>query len=244
MDYAQLLELVKRRRSIRQFKPDPVPDDRIEKIIEVARWAPSGFNLQPWEFVVVKEKKLKDSIAKIVTESRSSQMKMEPTREKWQGSSWKPDPAELAQFSVAPVFILLFGDTRSRAGLPMHLRYNDCLFQSTFTSGLASAFLYMHLAAETLGLASQWVSQVHDPLAHCLIKDLLGIPAEMEVYDMMVVGYSEVKPRQKLLRAREEMVHHNYCGAKDFRTDAEVRDFIKRIRTWTVAAHRWQPGKK
>lgn len=244
MDYAQLLEMVKQRRSIRHFRPDPIPDDYVDKIIEVARWAPSGFNLQPWEFVVVKDKKLKDSIASIVGESRAQTIKMERTREKWQGTSWKPDPAELAAFSVAPVFILVFGDTRTRAGLPMHLRYDDQAFESTFTSSLASAFLYMHLAASTLGLASQWVSQVSTPLAHCLIKDLLGIPAEMKVYDMMAVGYSDVKPRQKLLRPSEEMVHYDYCGKKDFRTDAEVRDYIKRIRTWTVAAHRWKPSKK
>ena len=244
MNYDQLMELVKHRRSVRKFKPNPIPDDYVEKIIEVARWAPSGFNLQPWEFVVVKQKRLKDKIAHIVTECRARQMKMEPTREKWQGSAWKPPLAELAEFSAAPVFILLFGDTRTRAGLPMYLRYDDRQFESTFNSGLANAFLYMHLAATNLGLASQWVSQVCDPVVHCLIKDLLGIPADMEVYDMMAVGYSEVKPRQKLLRGKEKMIHYDYCGEKDFRTDGEVKDFIKRVRTWTVAAHRWKPGNK
>ena len=53
MEYEALLDLVKKRRSIRRFKPDPIPDEDIAKIIEVARWAPSGFNMQPWEFVVV-----------------------------------------------------------------------------------------------------------------------------------------------------------------------------------------------
>jgi len=62
MDYESFLELVENRRGIRRFKPDPIPDEYIDKIIEAARWAPSGFNLQPWEFVVVKDKKLKDSI--------------------------------------------------------------------------------------------------------------------------------------------------------------------------------------
>ncbi|MGM0686745.1 MAG: nitroreductase family protein [Promethearchaeati archaeon] len=62
MDYEGFLELVKKRRSVRRFKPDPIPDEYVDKIIEAARWAPSGFNLQPWEFVVVKEKELKDTI--------------------------------------------------------------------------------------------------------------------------------------------------------------------------------------
>ena len=59
MDYDGLLELVKTRRSIRRFKPEPVPDEYINRIIEAARWAPSGFNSQPWEFVVVKKPELR-----------------------------------------------------------------------------------------------------------------------------------------------------------------------------------------
>ena len=46
MDYANLLELVKKRRSIRSFKPEPIPDEYVDKIIEVARWAPSAANSQ------------------------------------------------------------------------------------------------------------------------------------------------------------------------------------------------------
>ena len=42
MDYASFLDLVKNRRTIRRFKPDSIPDDYIDKIIEAARWAPSG----------------------------------------------------------------------------------------------------------------------------------------------------------------------------------------------------------
>ena len=60
--YDQLLELAKLRRSIRRFKPDPVPEEDIEKIIEVARWAMSGANAQPWEFVVVKRPELRAKI--------------------------------------------------------------------------------------------------------------------------------------------------------------------------------------
>ena len=67
MDYEGLLELVKNRRSVRRFLTDPIPDEYVEKIIEAACWAPSGFNLQPWEFVVVKKQELKDSIVQAIT---------------------------------------------------------------------------------------------------------------------------------------------------------------------------------
>ena len=84
MDYDSFLELIKKRRSIRQFKPDPIPDEYVDKIIEAARWAPSGYNSQPWEFIVVREKKLKDSIVQMISEVAPLGGKMETTREPWQ----------------------------------------------------------------------------------------------------------------------------------------------------------------
>jgi hypothetical protein len=51
--YDQLLSLVMTRRSVRHFRPDLIPDGYIERMIEIARWAPSGFHSQPWEFVVI-----------------------------------------------------------------------------------------------------------------------------------------------------------------------------------------------
>ena len=59
MDYDSFLGLVKSRRSIRRFKSHPVPDRYIDNIIEAARWTPSGFNQQPWEFVIIKKQELK-----------------------------------------------------------------------------------------------------------------------------------------------------------------------------------------
>jgi hypothetical protein len=66
----------------------------------------------------------------------------------------------------------------------------------------------------------------------------LGIPPELEAYDMMAVGYPAVKPRPKLMRAKDKMVHYDYCGEGDFRTDAEVYDFARRTRAWVIASHR------
>jgi nitroreductase len=48
-----VLENVKRRASIRRFRPDPVPSAVLDRLIEAARWAPSAGNLQPWHFYVV-----------------------------------------------------------------------------------------------------------------------------------------------------------------------------------------------
>ncbi len=245
MSYDDLLQLVKQRRSIRRFKPDPIPDDYVQRIVELARWAPSGFNTQPWEFIVVKNKELKDTIVQLVNEYWVTSTRMEATREPDSGTPWRPElqgsnPQEM-DYSTAPVFILLLGDTRTKKGLPMAARFDKNRSQLIYDSSLAGAFLYMHLAATVLGLASQWVSSVRVPLAHCLIKDILGIPEYLEVYDMMAVGYPAVRPRKKLVRAREEMLHYDHCGKDSFRSDEDVNSFIRRTRTWTMATIRRRP---
>jgi nitroreductase len=52
-------ELARSRRSARHFRPDPVDPELLERLLEAARWAPSGFNLQPTHFVVVTDPEVK-----------------------------------------------------------------------------------------------------------------------------------------------------------------------------------------
>ena len=52
-DLMELMEAIKTRRSVRKFTDEPVPREKLEKIIEAAMWAPSGQNLQPWYFVAL-----------------------------------------------------------------------------------------------------------------------------------------------------------------------------------------------
>ena len=58
----EFYEVVRTRRSIRSFKPDPGPDDVLEKILEAVRIAPSGSNRQPWRFILVKDPAMRKSV--------------------------------------------------------------------------------------------------------------------------------------------------------------------------------------
>ncbi|MCX7661506.1 MAG: nitroreductase family protein, partial [Candidatus Omnitrophica bacterium] len=60
-----ILEIIRNRRSVRQFKRKPVPKNIIKKILEAGRWAPSGLNNQPWRFLIIKNK---TSLAKFLEE--------------------------------------------------------------------------------------------------------------------------------------------------------------------------------
>ena len=63
------VKIIKSRRSIRKFKPDVVSIALIKKILDAARWAPSAHNSQPWRFVVVTDKILKEKLAKAMAEA-------------------------------------------------------------------------------------------------------------------------------------------------------------------------------
>lgn len=59
------IECIKTRRSIRKFQDKSVPDDIIEDILDCARNAPSANNAQSWSFIIVKDKGVKDRLAKV-----------------------------------------------------------------------------------------------------------------------------------------------------------------------------------
>lgn len=60
-----IFEAIRGRRSIRKYKSEPIPDELIEKILEAGRWAPTGGNIQPWKFIVVKDQKILNMVRKI-----------------------------------------------------------------------------------------------------------------------------------------------------------------------------------
>ena len=62
---AAMIELMRGLRAVRQLRPDPVPDELLHDILEVARWSGSAGNRQPWEFVVVRERAVLEQLSKI-----------------------------------------------------------------------------------------------------------------------------------------------------------------------------------
>jgi nitroreductase len=59
-----VLEAIRMRRSIRKYRPERIPDEKLETILEAARLAPSAANRQPWRFVVVEDRERRKALAK------------------------------------------------------------------------------------------------------------------------------------------------------------------------------------
>ncbi len=58
-----ILDIIKKRRSVRHFNSKKIPDEHMAQILEAGRWAPSGANAQPWRFIVVTKRNTVEEIA-------------------------------------------------------------------------------------------------------------------------------------------------------------------------------------
>ena len=63
-------QCLKERRTVRSFKPDPVPETVVNKILQAARWAPSSRDQQPWHLVVIRDRDTLSSIGGIAGTGR------------------------------------------------------------------------------------------------------------------------------------------------------------------------------
>ena len=226
-DYEGFLDLVRRRRSIRRFKPDPVPDEMIEKVLEAARWAPSGANAQPWEFLVIRDPETKAKVEDLYRTVHPLHYQMELTREERMRHPAAYRPDEIPPIKDAPALIILLGDPRRKEA---YILSALTMFpERNWYSDLANAFLYMHLAARSLGLGSHWISTTHHPYVQAMLKQLLGAPKDYMIYDTMALGYPAYEPRGRTVRDLGSLVHYDRYDRAEHPSDEEVRDFIAAI---------------
>ncbi len=125
------------------------------------------------------------------------------------------------------MLITLLGDPRTKDTYILTAVYHHG--DANFYTSLANAFIYMHLAAASLGLGSRWVTSTASPFVQAMLKELLGIPKQLEIYDTMALGYPAQEPKPRLVRERSELVHYGRYDRSKFRFDKDVENFIARV---------------
>lgn len=228
--YEDFHEMVVARRSIRGYRKDrDVPDESIRKILDTARWAPSGGNGQPWEFIVVRDEETRNHIADIFVKQQGPKVEMEKAA---RGEAKMTG----AGFRNAPVHIVVVGDPRVNQTYP--IRTMEEKSESHFYTGMANACLLIMLAAKSMGLSTQYVSDASSAYMSTMLKVLLGIPEGLRVYHLIPVGYAsgEVAPRPR--RELSEIVHLEAYDPEKYRDDAAFRKFVM------TASRRGSYGKR
>lgn len=202
-----IIDVIISRKSIRRYKPDPVPDDMIDKILEAARWAPTGENYQPWRFIVVRDQETKNKIgdlAKVGSGSRMTawycQGHMQKRFEKIQDPQKRAEvlrfmySGQVSEFArQAPVVIAVIGSLMEGS---VDVPYD-----------LSAAIENMLLEAHSLGLGACWV---HGPVATTRdakkFKEILGIPTGMGEYKVIAyVAFGWPAEERKHPRPKKEL---------------------------------------
>ena len=194
------------------------------KVLEAARWAPSGRNAQPWEFVVVRSKDKLRQVTDILIEMG----------ERMQEMAASFIPLRVDYLKDVTTFIIVCADPRFKAAFPqsqvneqmttMYLENSERLL----LQGIAAAVDNMHLAACALGLGTVWITGAGESITEQQLKEVLKIPQELQVICSIPLGYTPIKqlsPRQP--RPLETMVHFDEFDASKWRTDQDVKRYAQ-----------------
>jgi len=231
----EFIEVVKRRRSIRRFKPDPIPEGSVETILETARWAMSGANGQPWEFVVVSDKETIVKIAEINIElSRKRLCVIEDTRkEELRHPMFRRFNPKLPGWKDAPVLIAVCGDLRTYQAtvLATHFYQGEGGFGATYLKNMANPTQLICLTAASLGIGSQWVSVNFG--WERPVKTLLDLPEELVIHTLVPLGYPTYDPIPSYRREFSEIVHYGKYDHSKYRTDEDIQEFLGLLREHT-----------
>ena len=206
-DEIGLFEAMYTQKALRRLKPDPVPEDLIRKLIDAAIRAPSGGNRQPWAFVVIRDAETKRKIGEWYRDAWDKTYGAIPqeTRDQFEGSFARTyRSAEHLAFHLAeaPVHILV-----CTHGVPVP---GNAASASQYGS-IFPAVQNLLLAARGLELGAS-LTTLHK-LHEAEVKELLGIPNDVETVALIPVGYPKGKYGPAERRPVEEVMYHERWGA-------------------------------
>lgn len=197
------LGMIRTRRSVRSFSPEPIPLDIVETAVAAAATAPSGANQQPWRFVLVTDAALKRQIREAAeAEERENYERRFPGE--WLhalepfGTDWRKEFLE-----TAPCLIVVF---RIDYGLENGEKRKHYYVQESV--GIACGFLLAALHAA--GLATL----THTPSPMGFLSHILKRPANERPFLLIPVGYPAEGARVPVITKKplSEVLAHNLGG--------------------------------
>jgi len=192
----EFTDLVEKRVSVRQFRPDPVPPEHVREMVRLASLAPSPNNQQPWRFVAVTRKPLLQEMADAVRARLRALLPVAMTedarraaqRVEWFSTFFADAPLVMAvtrrpyQSVIARA---VAGSSLSAADVNAMRGYPD-------VQSIGAAVEHLLLAATELGYGTCWLS---GPLiAREALEALLGIQAPEQLAALVTVGVPAAPP--------------------------------------------------
>ena len=206
-----LSEAMETQRAVRRLLPDPVDDATILRVIELATKAPTGSNLQNWEFVVVRDPDVKHQLARLNRQAWSVYRRLgkrkarkDPsTRKIIEAGQWQAD-----HFEEIPVVVVACLHGRS----PM---FGPPVLATSFYGSVYPAVQNLLLAARGLGLGATLTTL---PLwSTSLARRTLGLPGGVTPVAVIPLGWPRGKYGPTTRKPVGEVVHLDRYGNRQFR---------------------------
>ena len=189
----ELFEAINNRRSIRHYTTDPVDDDKVNKVLEAGRWAPSWANTQCWRFVVVRDPQIKARIGQ-------SMMRIK------RGDELLDNPGTKAINDV-PVLIVVCAETNKSGCKPGDATSQDFVTDKGdwFMFDAALAVQNMVLAAHGLGLGTVIMGAFDAPM----VEEILEIPEGYRVIILLPLGFPAREGKAPPRKPLDEIAIHD-----------------------------------
>ena len=177
----QAVQYLRSRRSIRVYKDKPVEKDKIQHLIEIARYAPTGGNSQLVEWLVLTDSARIKEIARLTVDFMRSEIERDPESHK---ASYMPvvvaawEAGYDAVLRNAPALVVAFAPKEAGNGMV----------------DLTLALSYLELAALPMGLGTCWAGILQGVLRSWpSLKEDLGIPEDHPHHYPLMLGYPQFK---------------------------------------------------
>jgi F420 biosynthesis protein FbiB-like protein len=196
--HTHTLEAIRQRRSLRRYRPDPVPRTLIGTVLEAAIWAPSAHNRQPWRFAVIETAAQKYQLARVMGDRLRRDLERDGVPE----SVIAPDVnRSYDRMTSAPVLILVCLSMTDMDIYPDDGRaWNEYLMA---VQSVAMAGQNLLLAAHEVGLAACWMCA---PL-FCpdIVRGELVLPDDWQPQGLVTLGYA-AQEREKTRKPLSDSV--------------------------------------
>jgi nitroreductase len=227
---AALLDVMRRRRSVRSFeKGRSVGRETLLRIAEAARWAPTGANTQCWDLVIVDEPAMRGAVLEVFL--RQSQRLVDHA---------KGFPAVKKTYlaNTVAIFVVL-GDPRWKICFPQatteawreeYAANNERIYLAS----IGAAVQNIQLAVSAAGLTSAWLSGGAEATTNRELSAVLGYPPFLQAVGTVPVGFPQKQPGSRHRRPLEQIVSWNGYRADRLRPDAMVRFYAEELRPFAM----------
>ena len=198
----KFLDIIKDRRSIKEYSPKKVSNEVLFRILEASRWAPSAHNAQPWRFIVIQDSALKQKLAKAMASRWDRDMNKNGVSREQRESLIK---TSVERFENAPTIIIACLTMEKMDEYPDDRRKKIEYVMAV--QSVAAAIQNMLLAAYGEGLGSCWFCA---PLfCQDVVRKILKIPHHVDPQALITLGYPAYRPNPPPRKPLEEIVHQD-----------------------------------